>query len=332
MAAAMPDPYIWALSAIFIFWLSNHYRFGRNHWRQALLLHVPTSLVIAALNIFIGVSIIPLFQPIPSHSWWWRSMKFNFFNLFHWNVLAYWAIVACNHALHYYRSYREKEIRTSQLETQLAEAQLQALKMQLQPHFLFNTLHSISALIHKDPEAADKMITRLGDFLRITLDNAGTQEVTLQKELEFIRSYLEIERIRFQDRMRVSLNIDPETLDGLVPNLLWQPVLENAIRHGIAARSESGSIEIGARRISGRLQLSIKDNGPGIQIGQNTTGLPNERVGLANTRARLRQLYGEDHSLQLRNATTGGLEVIMEIPFRRQSNLSNVPAGAASTA
>jgi LytS/YehU family sensor histidine kinase len=259
-------------------------------------------------------------------------VKFNLANLFHWNVLAYWAIVACNHALHYYRSYRENEFRTSQLETQLAEAQLQALKMQLQPHFLFNTLHSVSALIHKDPEAADRMITRLGDFLRITLDNAGTQEVTLEKELEFIKCYLEIERVRFQDRMRVSLNIDPGALDALVPNLLWQPILENAIRHGISARSETGFIQIGARRINGRLQLSIKDDGPGIQGGPNGTSLPIERVGLANTRARLRQLYGEDHSFQLRNVTTGGLEVVMEIPFRQQSNSSAVPASDASAA
>ncbi len=194
---------------------------------------VPTSLLMAGLHLFIAVSIIPVFQQVNDRHWWWATMKWNFVSVFHWNVLIYWTIVACNHALYYYRSYREHEIRTSYLEAQLAQAQLQALKMQLHPHFLFNTLHSVSALIHKDPDAADRMITRLGDFLRTTLENAGTQEITLQKEIEFINCYLEIVQIRFQNRLRVILNIEPAALDALVPNLLWQPILENASVTGL---------------------------------------------------------------------------------------------------
>jgi hypothetical protein len=332
IAATLPDTYLWAVLAIIIIWLSTRYRFGRNSWRQALLIHMPASLLMAGLHLLIAVSIIPVFQQVKEHPWWWATMKYNFVSVFHWNVLIYWTIVACNHAIHYYRSYREHEIRTSHLEAQLAQAQLQALKMQLHPHFLFNTLHSVSALIHKNPDAADRMITRLGDFLRTTLENAGTQEITLQKEIEFINCYLEIEQIRFQDRLRVILDIDPEALDALVPNLLWQPVLENAIRHGIAVRSELGCIEIGARKEGGRLRVSIRDNGPGIPGGSKVGGVPNEGIGLANTRARLRQLYGENHSFELRNGTPGGLEVILEIPFKHSVERSVATPGPATAA
>ena len=332
IAATLPDTYLWALLAILIIRLSTHYRFGRNSWRQALLIHMPASLLVAGLHLFIAVSMIPVFQQVKEHPWWWAAMKYNFVSVFHWNVLVYWTIVACNHALHYYRSYREHEIRTSHLEAQLAQAQLQALKMQLHPHFLFNTLHSVSALIHNNPDAADRMITRLGDFLRTTLENAGTQEITLHKEIEFINCYLEIEQIRFQDRLRVILNVEPEALDALVPNLLWQPVLENAIRHGIAASSGPGCIEIDAKRAGSRLSVSIKDNGPGIQDGIKVGGGSNGGVGLTNTRARLKQLYGENYSFVLRNGSLGGVEVILEIPFKRSVEppvVTPIPANTA---
>ena len=329
IAATLPDTYLWALLTILVIHLARRYRFGRSSWRSAILVHVPASLLIAAFHLVVAVSIIPLFQPIEKPGWWWPTLRFNFADGFHWNVLIYWAIVACNHALHYYRSYREKEIQSSQLETQLAQAQLQALRMQLQPHFLFNALHSISALIPQNPDAADRMIARLGDFLRITLRDGGTPEVTVQKELEFIECYLEIERIRFQDRLRVKLDIDPEVLDALVPNLLCQPLLENAILHGVAPRTEPGNVEIGARRVNGRLQLSIKDDGPGTQAKANRLGLQAEGAGLADTRMRLRQLYAENYLLEWRDNSSGGLEVVLEIPFRKQPQESATPLEAS---
>jgi two-component system, LytTR family, sensor kinase len=328
LAATLPDTYLWALLAILIIHLSRRYRFGRNSWRSALLIHFPASLLIAAFHLFVAVSIVPFFQPIEKMGWWWPTLKFSFVDVFHWNVLVYWAIVACNHALHYYRSYREKEILASQLETQLAQAQLQALRMQLQPHFLFNALHSISALIPIKPEAADRMIARLGDFLRITLKNSGTPEVTLQKELEFIDCYLEIERIRFQDRLRVKVDIDPEALDALIPNLLWQPLLENAITHGVASRTDPGNVKIEAKRVNGRLRLSIKDDGPGIQANANMLAVHPEGADLADTRARLKQMYQENFSLELRDTFPGGLEVILEIPFKKPPQESVTPPDA----
>ncbi|PYS93543.1 MAG: hypothetical protein DMF64_04900 [Acidobacteria bacterium] len=203
----------------------------------------------------------------------------------------------------------------SRLEAELAQAQLRALKMQLQPHFLFNTLHSISTLLDEDVEAADEMIARLGDFLRLTLDNSGAQEVTLQKELEFLRSYLEIERVRFQDRLTVLLEIAPDTLAARVPNLILQPLVENAIQHGIMARTGAGRIEIRASRSDGLLRLQVKDNGPGLS-GDTHAQAPHKRgLGFALTRERLECLYATRQRLALADAPEGGLEITLEIPF-----------------
>jgi len=229
------------------------------------------------------------------------------------------SILLISYAFDYQRRYREGEVRATRLEAQLAQAQLQALKMQLHPHFLFNTLHSISALVHKNPDAADKMIARLGDFLRMTLENSGAHEVSLQEELEFLKCYLEIERIRFAERLTVQLDIEPETLDARLPNLILQPIVENAIRHGISPRTIPGRIEIEARRLNGFLQVQVTDNGPGISSNSNTGTIVREGVGLANTQARLKQLYGENHRLDLSNAATGGLTVLLEIPFREDN-------------
>jgi two-component system, LytTR family, sensor kinase len=195
--------------------------------------------------------------------------------------------------------------------------------MQLHPHFLFNTLHSISALVHKDPEAADRMIARLGDFLRLTLENSGAQEVSLQKELEFLKCYLEIERVRFRDRLTTRLDIDPQSLDTPVPNLILQPIVENALRHGVAPRSSPGRIEISAKRDNGSLRIQVRDNGPGLPAISATNGRFREGLGLANTRARLAQLYGGSHRLELANAPEGGLVVTLEIPAHRGRELLN---------
>jgi two-component system, LytTR family, sensor kinase len=231
-------------------------------------------------------------------------------------AMIYWLILLISYAFDYQRRYREGEVRATRLEAQLAQAQLQALKMQLHPHFLFNTLHSISALVHKSPNAADKMIARLGDFLRQTLENAGAQEVSLQQELEFLKCYLEIERIRFEDRLTIQFDIDPQTLDARLPNLILQPIVENAIRHGIAPRTGPGRIEIEARRFNGTLHVQVTDNGQGLSPDSTNGTIVKEGVGLANTQARLKQLYGDDHRLDLANTAKGGLTVILEIPFK----------------
>lgn len=226
-------------------------------------------------------------------------------------------IVIAVHALLYYQNFRASELAQSSLKTQLAQAQLRALKMQLHPHFLFNTLHSISSLVLEDPPKANSMIARLGDFLRLTLENSNQQLVSLKEETEFLRCYLEIEQVRFGDRLTVALELEPQTLSVQVPHLILQPVVENAIQHAIAPRATRGHINIEAKRLNNLLRLEVRDNGPGIAVNDGL--VRTEGVGLSNVRARLHQLYGSDFRFELMNARDGGLTVVLEIPFRRET-------------
>ncbi|HLJ46490.1 MAG TPA: histidine kinase [Bryobacteraceae bacterium] len=222
------------------------------------------------------------------------------------NYLYYGSAVAVSYGI---RAYQ----RSAQLEAQLAKAQLQALQMQLHPHFLFNTLNSISALVRNDPEIADEMIQRLGDFLRITLEHASVTDLPLSEELEFVSCYLQIEEVRFSDRLKTSLDIAPDTRNVRVPKLILQPLVENAIRHGIANRPSAGRIDITARRVDGHLRIVVRDDGPGIP------GPPKTGIGLGNTQERLKQLYGDAHRLALENSPDGGLAVTLEIPVDRHA-------------
>jgi LytS/YehU family sensor histidine kinase len=185
------------------------------------------------------------------------------------------------------------------------------LKMQLQPHFLFNTLNTIAELVHTDPEAADLMITRLGRLLRLSLDHASHQVVPLRQEADFLRMYLGIEQVRFQDRLEVVWDLAPETLDAAVPTLLWQPVLENAIRHGVSPLGGRGRIVICSRRENEDVVLEIGDNGQGLPPG----GAPREGVGLRNVRERVAQLYGQRAQFSLKPALGGGTVAALRLPF-----------------
>jgi LytS/YehU family sensor histidine kinase len=249
----------------------------------------------------------------------------------YWTSLTLWALnqdafdtygtlVAIAHVWMYYERARDREVKTSQLESQLARTQLEMLKLQLQPHFLFNTLNAISALMHQNVYAAQDMLSRLSDLLRLSLDNVAVQEVTLKSEVEFVRGYLHIEQVRFQDRLSVTIDIDPETLDAMVPNMLLQPLVENSIRHGIARKSGPGSISIESKRSDGLIRITVRDNGPGFPAitngNGNGNGKPKGGLGLGNTRARLRQLYGDAQRLEVCNAPDGGAIVTLEVPER----------------
>ena len=247
-----------------------------------------------------------------------RDFQYVFYNLDR-QLCIYWLLILVSHVLNYYNSYKKGRLQAAQLRTELVQSQLEALKMQVHPHFLFNTLHSISALLNKDVGAARSMIMRLGDFLRLTLENAGTQEVTLQQEMEFLNGYLEIERVRFQDRLTTLVNVDPLMLDIPVPNLILQPIVENAMRHAIATHSDCGRIEITAAARNGALRIQVKDNGPGLPVDQDCVHL-RKGLGLANTRARLERLYGADHLFELTNDPAGGLIVTLEIPRERKTS------------
>jgi sensor histidine kinase YesM len=310
LTLALSEWYIWALLALVVVRLARRFPFERGAWGRAALVHIPAGIVFSYLHLGIYV----LLAPVTLQRYASRELFQAFFpSKFHNGVLTYFAIVGVSHALGYYRRYRERELRASQLEARLAQAQLQVLKMQLHPHFLFNTLHAISALMHRDVDAADRMVARLSDLLRMTLAAAGVQQVPLRQELEFLEPYLEIEQTRFQDRLRIAMYVAPETLDALVPNLILQPIVENAIRHGIAGSPAAGRLEIHAARDGERLRIQVRDDGPGLASEWK------EGLGLANTRARLEQLYGSSQALEFTDAAGGGLEVTMTIPFRAAS-------------
>lgn len=227
---------------------------------------------------------------------------------------TYVPIVLVAHALSYYRRFRDRELHSAKLEMQLSKSHLQTLKSQLQPHFLFNTMHSISALMLTDVPAADKMMTRLSELLRMSLEENETQVATLSRELEFVDAYLEIENIRFADRLNIVRDIDPETLDAEVPHLLLQPLVENALLHGISRLSSGGEIRISASHDERNLYLAVKDNGPGLGTGEH----PPSRAGLGlkATRERLKTLFGNDQTFEVRAPAQGGVEAWVRIPLR----------------
>ncbi len=305
LSVSFSDWYAWAVLSPFIFWFAHRFPIARGMKKARWPAHALMATIFSLLKMIIEIAAFFLMMGV--------QRQFSFAQ-FHSNFLTYGAIVGIIYALDYYRKYREHELKSAQLESRLVQAQLQALKMQLHPHFLFNTLHAISALIHKDVEIADRMIARLSDLLRLTLENAGVQEVPLKQELEFLERYLEIEQTRFHDRLAVRMNISPETLDALVPNLILQPLVENAVRHGIARRAAAGTIAISAQRDNGWLLLQVQDNGPGIPANQQHA--LTEGIGLTNTKARLQQLYGSRYRFTLENSDAGGLVVSLVIPFR----------------
>ena len=218
-----------------------------------------------------------------------------------------------NYALLYYRESRERAVRASQLEMRLVEAQLKTLQQQLHPHFLFNTLHAISALMHRDVEAADRTLMRLSDLLRLTLERLGEQEVTLDAELDFLRRYLEIERTRFADRLVVRYDIQPETLDALVPTLLLQPLVENAIKHGVARKSGAGHIDITARHDHDKLWIEVRDDGVGLS--EDALTALQKGIGVSTTRARLQHQFGADYRFEFHRLAQG-VGVVVAIPWR----------------
>lgn len=304
--------YIWALATPLILWLARRFRIERSNWVRRSLLHFLFSIVLTSTLIALHFVAFMTVMGRASQISPLRMFNFLYYNLDRW-ALVYWFILLLSHALNYYNSYRKNELKASKLQTQLVQSQLEALKMQIHPHFLFNTLHSISALLSRDTDGARKMITRLGDFLRLTLENSGSMEVTLQQEIEFLNGYLEIERIRFQDRLTTDIRVDPEVLDVRVPNLILQPIVENAMRHAIG-HSASGRVEVIAAPRNGVVRIEVKDNGPGIDADHMIEARRGRGLGLANTRARLAGIYGDAARFELANDPAGGLIVSFEIP------------------
>jgi signal transduction histidine kinase len=258
---------------------------------------------------------------------WWYAARVEYLTQLDWMFMTYLFLVGLAHALEFRRESDRRAVDSAQLEMRLVEAQLQALQRQLHPHFLFNTLNAIAGLMRSDVDAADRMMDRLGDLLRMTLNTSNIQEVSLKEELEVLQKYLDIEQVRLGERMTVNIDIDPDALDAQLPNFLLQPLVENAVRHGIATRVEPGQLGISATRRANRLTIDILNSGDGVPPHRLT--LLNQGVGLANTRARLEHRYPNDHSLVFSNADPG-FRVTVNIPFAVDRSLSeSIRVGAA---
>ena len=321
--------YAWAVLVPGMLWMARRYRFGRHTWKRAAAAHVVAVILFTFVHSVLAVTSHVLIMKLllGRDVSWWMHLYERFFLNFDWEMMTYWAVVGLSHAIDFHRESRERELTEAQLRTRLAEAQLQALQRQLHPHFLFNTLNTISALMHRDTEAADEMLEKLSDLLRLTLDRVGTQHVTLSDELDFLKKYLEIEKTRFGERLQVHYDVAPETLDALVPNLLLQPLVENALRHGIAPKVGGGRVDIVVGREGEALRLEVRDNGVGMAPDTFDTF---NGVGLGNTRSRLQHLYGSNHRFDVRTPSGVGLAVTIVIPFASESDLPDASSDSSS--
>lgn len=313
--------YLWAVLTPLVLHLARRFPFGRSYWFRPLLIHLVSGIVVSAVQL--GLYLLALELLLANEEGRFASLvsfRYMFVAELHFNLLLYGAIVGISHFINHYREKRERELMAAQLEARLIQAQLDALRFQLRPHLLFNTLNSISVLIRKDADAARRTVEHLSDLLRVLLKHSASHEVTLREELDFLNNYLEIERTRFPDRLQIKWDVDPETLEAAVPSLILQPIVENAIKHGIAPRAEAGQVEIRAERFNGAIRLQVRDDGPGLSSANHTAD--GEQVGLSNTKARLERMYGASGRLELNNDPRGGTVVNILIPFHPSANPS----------
>lgn len=317
LAARMTFWLAWIPGAMLVFQFARKYRLARGNLQRTIPAHL---LGMGLIAVMVGLSSSAAQMGVdrlvgavnasglgPLDYLYCRTL-FRTFDAAVW----YWVFAACFYTFDYANMYRSKRERTAALEGQLAQARLRMLTMQLHPHFFFNALNSVVALIRKDPDAAERLVVEFSHLVRLALNSTGKSEVTLKDELDFIGLYLAVEQARFQDRLVVTTLIDAETLDAVVPNMILQPLVENAIKYAVAPRREGGRVELRSWTDGRRVYLRVRDDGPGVP----RTGPPREGVGLANTRARLRELYGEGARLDLRNAAGGGLAATLMLPLR----------------
>jgi signal transduction histidine kinase len=301
--------YIFCGLTPFILWMARRYPLDRHTWMRRLPLHIAAAIGVAVLATVICSPLSRLLGGEWRQPFSLTSMLDLFVLAGQYDILIYWVVLGLNHTIDYYGRYQERELQAAQLQAQLAQAQLDMLKMQLHPHFLFNTLNSISVLMQTDVQAAKHTLVCLSHLLRGALQASKSHEVALRQEVEFLQSYLEIERMRFQDRLSTSVRVAPETLDAQVPYFILQPLVENAIHHGGA-----GLVEVTAERSDGQLHITVSDSGPGVQ-DDPPRGSGNG-IGLTNTRTRLEKMYGSDYRFDLRKSPEGGCTVAIRIPFK----------------
>ncbi|HEX7830843.1 MAG TPA: histidine kinase [Thermoanaerobaculia bacterium] len=316
IAMTFVEAFTWAVLTPLIFWIVTRMPSSGSLW-----IRVPVLILIGvavAIGVYVFLDFVrtlvfetptrrggaPVFAPMRGIA------RFRFAN----HLLVYSGVLVAGYARLFFLRDRERQTEAVELRAQLSDARLSALRMQLNPHFLFNTLHAISALVERDPSGVRKVIARLSELLRHTIDSKAADMVPLRDELAFLRRYIEIMEIRFQGRLRVTMNVADDTLGALVPNLILQPIVENALEHGASRALGEGQLTIEAHRDAARLVMTVCDNGPGL--GEN----PETGVGVANTRARLAQLYGDAGTLTLAPGPNAGVLATITLPLREERN------------
>lgn len=304
---------MWALLAPLILKLRVKMPLQRGRWAGGVSFHLAASFALMATYYLGRMWSYSIWFDKPWAEDFWTIAQRNFYGRNIIDMAYYWAVIAFGYGTEIHQKYKNEELKAAQLETRLIETELQALRQQMHPHFLFNTLNTIAVLVREGrPDQAVNLIARLSALLRMSLDQTGVAEVTLQQELEFLAHYVEIQKARFSDRLNVRLDIAPEARQARIPNLLLQPIVENAILHGVAPKSEPGHVEILARTEGAQLHLEVRDDGPGLEGGARAK----EGVGLSNTRERLAKLYGARAQLALQTQPGHGVRVVIVLPYR----------------
>jgi two-component system, LytTR family, sensor kinase len=317
----------WAFLTPLILVVARRFPIERQTWPRALAVHVPAMVAFCFAHVLLIVG--ARFAGGYSRPNWtyWMTVRDNFLTQVDWEMMTYCAIVGVSHAVRFHQAAMARQVQAVRLEASLVEARLEALQRQLHPHFLFNTLHGISALMHRDVDAADRMVVLLADLLRASLQ-IRSQEIALKDELELLQKYLDIERIRFGSRLTVVYDIAPETLGAHVPSLVLQPLVENALEHGLSPSSRPGGIDIRSRREADALWLEVHDDGVGLS--EDAVEALQKGIGLSNTRSRLRHLYGSAHRFEFVRGRGRGLSVRIVLPWRPEAP-APAPLGTLET-
>ncbi|MEM7356771.1 MAG: histidine kinase [Acidobacteriota bacterium] len=310
---AMPDALLWILLTPIPFLLARRFPFGQSknlvhgalHLTAAVAVAIAHSALDTLFNLLRGLAGIPT---SPAAELFAHLLYYGF----HSNVVLYLTLVGIAHYLARVESLREEKRRASELRAQLSEARLEALRLQLRPHFLFNVLNTISGLMEQDPKTSQRVVRQLGELLRMSLNARGTREISLRRELELTRAYLEIEQTRFQDRLTTRIDAGDSVQDCAVPPFILQPILENAVHHGLPPHGDGGRVEVNAAARNGQLELRVVDNGPGLRDDSES----HHGIGLANTKARLAELYPGQHTFRLTSPPEGGVQVTLTLPRR----------------
>jgi signal transduction histidine kinase len=301
-----------------LFFAARKFPFRRRGWPKVALTHFGIATVFSFLHTsMMAVSRNLIFPAVGLGPYDYGRMPTRYFMEYCNDLVSYAFLVSLIYLFDHYRAAKNKEIATAQLENKLAQAQLQNLRLQLHPHFIFNAMNTISSVMYEDVRAADEMISRLSEFLRVTLHSSQAQEVTLEDELRVLELYLNVMRARFEDRLSVAIDVEKGSGTALVPQLILQPLVENSIRHGVNPQTSQVQVEVTARRHNGSLLLEVRDHGPGL--AEDREGVMTRGIGLSNTAERLSHLYGEGQALRLENSQQGGLVVTVEVPFHTAS-------------